>query len=84
MFVYITFKLNTRAVIEGCELAWEYFEGIPEIIIFDNLTPAVDKPDRYNPKINKTFLEYTQARGFIVHPTNPSHPRVGSQLLKIM
>lgn len=29
MFVYITFKLNTHAVIEGCELAWEYFEGIP-------------------------------------------------------
>lgn len=74
MFVFITFKLNTHAVIEGCELAWEYFEGIPEIIIFDNLSPVVDKPDRYNPKINKTFLEYAQARGFIVDPTNPAHP----------
>jgi len=46
MFVYITFKLDTRAVIEGCELAWEYFEGIPELLIVDNLTPVVDKADR--------------------------------------
>jgi len=28
MFVFITFNLDARAVIEGCELAWEYFEGI--------------------------------------------------------
>jgi hypothetical protein len=75
MFVFITFKLKTHTVIEGCELAWEYFEGIPEIVIFDNLTPVVDKPDRYNPKINKTFLEYAQARGFTIDPTNPSHAR---------
>ena len=29
-------------IIEGCEFAWQYFEGIPEILIFDNLTPVVD------------------------------------------
>jgi len=59
------------------EAAWTYFEGVPEIVIFDNLTPTpvVDKPDRYNPRINKIFLEYAQARGFIVDPANPSHPR---------
>lgn len=75
MFVYITFKLDTRAVIDGCELAWEYFEGIPELLIVDNLTPVVDKADRYSPRINKTFLEYAQSRGFIVDPANPAHPR---------
>jgi hypothetical protein len=75
MFVYITFKQDTHAVIQGCELAWEYFEGIPKILIFDNLTPVVDKADRYNPRINKTFMEYAQFRGFIVDPTNPAHPR---------
>jgi len=75
MFVYITFKLDTRAVIEGCELAWAYFEGIPEILIIDNMSPAVDKADRYSPKINKTFMEYAQYRGFIVDPANPAHPK---------
>jgi len=75
MFVYITFKLDTRSVIEGCELAWAYFGGITEILIVDNLTPVVDKADRYNPKINKTFMEYAQYRGFIVDPTNSGHAR---------
>jgi len=76
MFVYITFKLDTRAVIEGLEAAWDYFGGIAEILIVDNLTPVVDKADRYSPRINKTFLKYSQARGFIVDPTNPGHARV--------
>ena len=75
MFVYITFKLDSHAVIQGCELAWAYFGGIAEILIFDNLSPVVDKADRYNPRINKTFMEYAQFRGFIVDPTNSGHAR---------
>jgi hypothetical protein len=75
MFVYITFKLDSRAVIEGCELAWAYFGGIPEILIVDNMSPVVDKADRYNPKINKTFMEYTQYRGFVIDPTNSGHAK---------
>jgi hypothetical protein len=75
MFVFITFKQDTCAVIQGCELAWDYFGGIAEILIVDNLTPVVDKADRYSPRINKTFMEYAQARGFIVDPTNSGHAR---------
>ena len=75
MFVHLTFKLDTRSVIEGLEAAWEYFGGITHILIVDNLSPVVDKADRYNPRINKTFMEYAQFRGFIVDPTNPAHPR---------
>jgi hypothetical protein len=75
MYVHITFKLDSRAVIEGLEAAWDYFGGIAKILIVDNMAPVVDKADRYNPRINKTFLEYAQARGFIVDPTNSGHAR---------
>ena len=75
MYVHVSFKLDTRAVIEGLEAAWDYFGGIADILIVDNMSPAVDKADRYNPKINKTFLEYAQSRGFIVDPTNSGHAR---------
>ncbi|MCE5330024.1 DDE-type integrase/transposase/recombinase, partial [bacterium] len=75
MFVFITFKQDTRAVIEGCELAWQYFGAIPKILIFDNLTPVVDKADCYSPRINKTFMEYSQFRQFLVDPANPAHPQ---------
>lgn len=58
MYIYITFKLDTRTVTQGLEAAWAYFGGVPEILIVDNMFPVVDKPDRYDPRINKTFLEY--------------------------
>jgi len=74
MYVYLTFKQDIRAVIEGFEAAWGYFEGITIIVIIDNLKPAIDKSDRYNPKINRQFLEYAQDRGFIVDPANSGHP----------
>jgi hypothetical protein len=74
MYVYITFRLDVRSAIEALEAAWEYFEGITEIVIIDN-RPLVDKADRYNPKINRIFLEYAQKRGFIVDPTNTYHAR---------
>jgi hypothetical protein len=74
MSVFITFNLDTRAVIEGCEHAWEQFGGISAIVIFDNLSPVVDKADRFSPRLNKTFMEYAQHRGFIIDPTNSGHP----------
>ena len=75
MYVYLTFKQDIRAVIEGFEAAWDYFGGITIIVIIDNLKPAIDKSDRYNPKINRQFLEYAQDRGFIVDPANSGHPK---------
>ncbi len=75
MSVFITFNLDTRAVIEGCEHAWEQFGGISAIVIFDNLSPVVDKADRFSPRINKTFMEYAQHRDFIIDPTNSGHAR---------
>ena len=75
MYVYLTFSQDIRAVIEGFEAAWGYFEGITGIVIIDNLKPAIDKSDRYSPKINRQFLEYAQERGFIVDPANSGHPK---------
>jgi hypothetical protein len=58
MYVHITFSQDSCALIEGCEAAWAYFGGISLILIVDNMSAAVDKPDKYNPKLNKLFLEY--------------------------
>ena len=74
MYIYLTFFQNIRAVIEGFEEGWDHFGGITEIVIIDNLKPAIDKSDKYNPKINRQFLEYAQVRGFIVDPANSGHP----------
>jgi hypothetical protein len=83
MFVLITFKQDMVTVISGFEAAWAYFGGTTQLVIVDNLKPVVDKSDKYNPRINKTFLEYAQARGFIVDPANAAHPRGYSEYFVI-
>jgi hypothetical protein len=75
MYVYLTFKQDIRAVIEGFEAAWDYFGGITGIVIIDNLKPAIDKACHYSPKINRQFLQYAQSRGFTVDPANSGHPK---------
>lgn len=75
IYVYVTFRQDMQAVINGCEEAFEYFGGIPRILICDNPKPIISKPDRYTPAINTTFLEYAQYRNFIVDPTVVADPK---------
>jgi len=75
MFVCITFRENIEAVIAGFKAAWAYFGGATQLVIVDNLKPAINKPDRTDPVINRSFLEYAQFRQFIVDPCNVAHPR---------
>lgn len=75
IYVHITFSQDADAVIEGCEAAWSSFGGTAKVVIVDNMTPVVDKPDRYAPKINSLFMEYSQHRGFIIDPANAGHAK---------
>lgn len=67
-YVHVSFKQDSETVIKGCEAAFGYWKGIPRRLIFDNMKPIITKYDRYNPAINRSFLEYSQYRGFTVDP----------------
>ncbi len=41
----------------------------------DNTKTIVQKADPLDPLINATFLEYAQARGFVIDPTRSGHPK---------
>jgi len=62
------------SLLEGLEAAWAFFDGVVRRLVVDNLTPAVTRPDRYTPGLNRVFLEYAQYRGFVVDPGVPEHP----------
>jgi transposase len=55
--------------------ALEYFGGVPELLVPDQLRSAVSGPDRYDPEINPTYLELAQHYGFAVIPARPAKPR---------
>lgn len=74
-FVYPVFQETTATAIEACEAAWEFYGGIFVAIIPDNTKSIVAKADPTDPKIVEAFLEYAQARGFVIDPTRVRHPK---------
>jgi transposase len=74
MFVWLTFRQTTDAVIAGCEAAWRFFHGVFHVLIPDNLTPVVVKADRLQPRFNEVFVEYAQSQGFVIDPARVRTP----------
>jgi transposase len=74
-FVFLTFSQTTAAVIAGCEAAWAFFGGMFAVLVPDNLKPVVDKADRLEPRWNREWLEYAQARGLVVDPARVRSPQ---------
>jgi len=67
-FCWPTYGESLPEVIEGFEEGWEFFGGVFRVLIVDNLKAVVDRADPLNPRLNPAFLEYAQARGFVVDP----------------
>jgi transposase len=55
--------------------ALEYFEGVPQILVPDQLRSAVTGPDRYDPEINATYAEMARHYGLAVVPARPRKPK---------
>jgi hypothetical protein len=74
-FVYPVFQETTRTAIEACEAAWEFYGGIFRALIVDNTKAIVAAADPLGAKLVRAFLEYAQARGFVVDTTRVRSPR---------
>jgi len=61
--------------IAGHVHAFEYFGGVPEILVCDNLRAGVNRAHRYEPDINATYLEMARHYGCAVIPTRIRKPR---------
>ncbi|MGH8937229.1 MAG: IS21 family transposase [Acidimicrobiia bacterium] len=73
-FVWLTFSQTTTAVIEGFETAWVFFGGVFATVIPDNMKAIVDRADATDPRFNQAFVEYAQARGFVIDPARIGKP----------
>jgi len=67
-FVWLTFSQTLASVITGCEAAWGFYGGIFKVVIPDNLKAVVVNADPVAPRLNDAFVEYAQARSFVVDP----------------
>ncbi|MEN8265179.1 MAG: IS21 family transposase [Nitrospirota bacterium] len=56
--------------------AFEFFGGVPQRIILDNLKSGILKPHTYDPVFNRAYAECAKHYGFIIDPAKirePSH-----------
>jgi hypothetical protein len=74
-YVHVTYTQKLVDLIDGLEDTWEFLGGCPERAVLDNLTPAVRKPDRYDPFFQRTFEEYARHRGFVIDAAVVGHPK---------
>lgn len=74
-FVWLSFRQTVEDVIDGCEAAWAFFGGVFKVVIPDNLKAIVLDADATDPRLNPTFIEYAQARGFVIDPARVRKPQ---------
>ena len=55
--------------------AFEFFGGVPEILVPDNLKSGVTNPCRYEPDINPTYQDLAEHYGTTVIPARIGRPR---------
>lgn len=60
--------------IEGHVQAFEYFGGVPRILVPDNTKTAVIKASKYEPELNRTYREMAEYYGTVIIPTRPNKP----------
>ena len=73
-YVFLTHHQKNKDLIEGLENAWEFFGGVTNRVIIDNMKAAVSKADRYDPIFQRTFNEYAQHRDFTIDAAVPEDP----------
>lgn len=60
--------------------AFEYYEGVPQILVPDNLKSAVTKADRYDALINESYQDMAEHYNTVVIPARPYKPQDKSKV----
>ena len=55
--------------------AFEFFGGVPAILVPDNLHSAVDRAHRYEPDLNRTYSDLAAHYGSAIIPARSRKPR---------
>lgn len=75
MFVRPVLVMDQHAWTECHVAAFEFFGGVPARLVPDNLRTGVDRPDLYDPKINRSYAELAEHYGCLVDPARAGKPK---------
>lgn len=66
---------KTADWIAGMMGALHFMGGVPELIVPDNPRAVIAQPDRYEPRVNDTVLDFAQHYGCSILPARPYTPQ---------
>ena len=73
-FVRLYPSMDLKNWIQAHCVAFEFFGGIPAIVVPDNLKTVVTKPNYYDPDINPTYADMARHYGVVVLPARIRKP----------
>lgn len=74
-FVEFVYKQDQRHFVGSHLRMFEFFEGVPERVVIDNLKAGVLKADLYLPHFNPAYQELAEHYGCFIDPARPYHPK---------
>lgn len=74
-FVRFVFNQDVKTWIDCHIRAFEFFGGVPNCVVLDNLKAGVISPDLYDPTINRNYSELERHYGFIADPAKVRMPQ---------
>ena len=75
LFVRPVLTMDQQAWVECHVAAFEFLRGVPRRLVPDNLRAGVQKPDLYDPQLNRAYAELAEHYGFLIDPARARHPK---------
>jgi transposase len=75
LFVRPVIRMDQTAWCACHVAAFEFFDGVPARLVCDNLKTGVDKPDLYDPKINRSYAELAVHYDTLIDPARARKPK---------
>lgn len=74
-YVEFVFRQNQKSFVNSHVKMFNFFGGIPKTIVIDNLKAGVIKPDLYDPKLNRAYLEMAEHYHCFIDPCRVASPK---------
>ena len=75
MFVRPTIRMDQEAWTRAHVEAFAFFGGVPARLVPDNLKTGVDRPDLYDPQLNRSYAELAVHYDTLIDPARAAKPK---------
>lgn len=83
-FVRFVFRMDIHHWIDCHERAFQFFGGVPETVVLDNLKSGVIKPDIYDPTLQLAYADLERHYGFVADPAKIQSPKLKGKVERMV